>query len=137
MRKALILLFVLGLAGGARAQEAEEAEEAPSEPRRSIKVLQHPYDIATFYRSSGERNYFGYQPPPELASRYPIASYYRSQQQAVPYGYGPFWAGTYQPRPYGLSIGYRHRIGERGELFLLFPTFLAPVGPLAGAFFEK
>jgi hypothetical protein len=139
MRKSLTLLFILAVAGGAQAQEAEEREESRPEPTHRIKVLQHPYDIASFYRSSEERNYFGYQPLPEVASRYPIAGYYRSQQQNVPYGYGPFWGGGYGygSRPSGLSIGYRQRIGERGELFLFFPTFLAPVGPLAGAFFEK
>jgi len=136
MRKAVTLLFVLAVAAGARAQEAEEPEGIRPQPTRQIKVLQHPYEIASFYRSA-ERNYFGYQPLPDLSARYPIASYYRSPQQGVPYGYGQFWAGGYQRRPSGLSIGYRHRLGERGELFLLFPTFLAPVGPLAGAFFEK
>ena len=137
MRRTLTLLFVLAVAGGAQAQEPDEPEEVRTVPAHRIKVLQHPYDIASFYRSSAEPNYFGYQPLPELASRYPIASFYRSRQQGVPYGYGHFWAGGYRPRPSGLSIGYGNRLGERGELFLFLPTFLAPVGPLAGAFFEK
>ena len=50
------------------------------------------------------------------------------------YGYSNFWTGGYAaPRP-GLTMGYRRSIGQNGDLFLFAPVFLAPVGPLAGAF---
>ena len=35
----------------------------------------------------------------------------------------------------GIALHYRQRIGQNGELFLFAPTFLAPIGPLTGAFF--
>ena len=122
LKKLAFAVLALSLAGGvARAQEAED-EEARPQPVRKIKVLENPYDIASFYRSNqGGGDYFG------LASdsRYPIAGFYRSRQ-TTPYGYAPFWNHGY---------GYRRRIGENGDLFLLAPTFLAPIGPLNGAFF--
>ncbi len=135
LKKAAFAVLALALAGGALAQEAEEEQSRP-EPARRIKVLQNPYDIASFYRSSQGQDYFGYADP--LASRYPIASFYRSRQGGgyFPggYGYSAFWTGGYAaPRP-GLTIGYRRSIGQNGDLFLFAPVFLAPVGPLAGAF---
>lgn len=138
MRNTLALLLTMAVAGAAWAQEDKAGdEEGRREPAHKIRVLQNPYDIASFYRSSPGPNYFGYQPmPSDLSSRYPIASYYRSQQGGS-FGYAPFWAGGYGARRQGLTIGYRRRIGENGELFLFAPTFLAPVGPLAGAFFDR
>jgi hypothetical protein len=138
-RLALALLAVAALAGAARAQEVEEDEPRP-EPVRRIKVLEHPYDIASFYRSS-QGEYFGLsQSQGSLESRYPIASFYRSRQSGMNgYGYAPFWnhGYGYQRRGVGAvgGLGYRRRIGENGDLFLFVP-FLAPVGPLNGAFFN-
>ena len=135
LKKAAFAVLAVALAVGALAQEAEQ-EQPRSKPARRIKVLENPYDIASFYRSSPP-GYFGYTPADPLASRYPIASYYRSRQGgAFPsgYGYSAFWQGGYAaPRP-GLTIGYRRSIGQNGDLFLFAPVFLAPVGPLAGAF---
>lgn len=133
LKKVAFAVLAVALAGGALAQEAEE--QPRPEPTRRIKVLQNPYDIASFYRSSQGQGYFGYADP--LASRYPIASFYRSRQGgSFPggYGYSAFWTGGYAaPRP-GLTLGYRRSIGQNGDLFLFAPVFLAPVGPLAGAF---
>ena len=138
MLKMLALAGVfLGLAGGTMAQESEN--EQPGRGHATTdKVLQNPYDIASFYRSSQGQGYFGYAGDNDaLASKYPIASFYRSRQGGgFPggYGYSAFWSGGYAaPRP-GLTIGYRRSIGQNGDLFLFAPVFLAPVGPLAGAF---
>jgi hypothetical protein len=137
LKKAAFAVLAVVLAGGALAQEAEEEQPRP-EPTRHIKVLQNPYDIASFYRSSQSQGYFGYAPQDALASRYPIASFYRSQQGGgyFPggYGYSAFWTGGYAAKHPGLTIGYRRSIGQNGDLFLFAPVFLAPVGPLAGAF---
>jgi hypothetical protein len=142
LKKLAFAVVALSLAGGAFAQEAED-EPARREPATTHKVLQHPYDIASFYRSSQGQGYFGYSGEDALASKYPIASFYRNRQGGgYPGGYGyqggygfsSFWTGGYAaPRP-GLTVGYRRSIGQNGDLFLFAPVFLAPVGPLAGAF---
>lgn len=160
-KRLAILIVAVGVAGAAWAQEPAEREDERAEPVQKIKVLQNPYDIASFYRSSGP-NYFGLQPGTDFVSRYPIAGYYRSTQgsfglQGGPdfvsrypiagyyrqhpttnaYGYGAFWTTGYGPRRLGVTIGYRRSIGQNGDLFLFAPTFLAPVGPLAGAFLDR
>jgi hypothetical protein len=159
MTKITVVLAALLMAGGAHAQEAD-FEEEPQAPTHSIKVLEHPYDIASFYRSSQSRyDYYptypglgegyygggyggGYAAP--VDPRYPIAGFYR-QGVGVGfggrgYGYSAFWTNGYRSG-WGMSVpgfqlGYRHRIGQNGDLFLLAPTFLAPFGPLSGAFFD-
>jgi hypothetical protein len=138
LKKLAFAAIVLSLAGGAQAQEADD-EQPRRDPATTHKVLQNPYDIASFYRSSQGQGYFGYAGEDALASRYPIASFYRNHQGGgYPggYGYSAFWSGGYsaqRPGP-GLSIGYRRSIGQNGDLFLFAPVFLAPIGPLAGAF---
>jgi hypothetical protein len=140
LKKLALAVTLLGLAGGAVAQEAED-EQPRREPATTHKVLQNPYDIASFYRSSqGQGNYFGYAGDDALSSRYPIASFYRNHQgggNPGGYGYSAFWSGGYgaqRPSGPGLSLGYRRSIGQNGDLFLFAPVFLAPIGPLAGAF---
>jgi hypothetical protein len=142
LKKLAYAVAALTLAGGAFAQEAED-EATRREPATTHKVLQHPYDIASFYRSSQGQGYFGYAGEDALASKYPIASFYRNRQGGgYPGGYGyqggygfsNFWTGGYSAARPGVSIGYRHRIGQNGDLFLFAPVFLAPVGPLAGGF---
>lgn len=140
MRKAagLLGLSLALVAGSAWAQEpAEESDERRPEPTHKIRVLENPYDISSFYRSSQEGAYpfFGAAPEgQEHSSRYPIAGYYRSRQSANPYGYSRFWTSGYSGRDRGgIFLGYRRRIGENGDL-LLFAPFLAPVGPLTGVF---
>ncbi len=129
----LIALVLLLGAGTSRAQALDDEETQPQEPVRKIKVLENPYDIASFYRSSqGEERYFGYQAPYDFSDRYPIAAAYRSRQTRRGFAFAPFWThGGRQPR---LVVGYRRSLGSNADLFLIAPTFLAPVGPLSSAF---
>jgi hypothetical protein len=135
-----------------RAAEEEAAvseqtgdEEAAPAPRRQIRVLHDPYQIASFYRARGG-NLFSYDPRSEP---YPIAGFYRNRQStgygpgygaAYGPGYGPgygggFWSMGYGERDRrGLVLGFRRSIGEHGDLFLIAPTFLAPLGPLTNVF---
>lgn len=125
--------LVLGLAAvSAFAQEPAEDEDARQEPKRQIRVLENPYDIASFYRSH-QGDYFGYQAP-GTGERYPIAGFYR-QNGGRSYGYSRFWTNGYSSRGGrgGLVLSYRRRIGDNGDLYLIAP-FLASVGPLSGAF---
>jgi hypothetical protein len=125
--------------------EAESAEEQ-AHPRRHIQVLEHPYDISSFYRSSQESGPvdLGYEPE-GARSRYPIASFYRSGAQGrysmfwtSGYGYGRSDMGASRARGRGLIGARRPRaLGLNGDLCLFAPTFLASVGPLTGVFFER
>jgi len=140
------MAVVLGMSALAGAQEATDETEAVT-PRREIRVLRDPYDLASFYRSA-ERPYFTYGVPSYeahageggfyagLRARHTIASFYR---QGGGGRYSAFWQSGYAARPllgpgrYGPA--YRETIGENGDLYLFAP-FLAGVGPLAGAFFR-
>ena len=117
---------------------AADAEELAAQPdtRRPLRVLENPYDISSFYRSS-DGLVFGAEGG--ASERYPIAGYYR--QRSSGYGYAQFWTNGYYDRGRGrghagLGIGYRRAIGENGDLFLFAPAILAPVGPLTGVFFD-
>jgi hypothetical protein len=169
---AFLMVALLGVAS-ARAQEAATEDEAAETqaPRRTIRVLDNPYDIASFYRSSSSGPYFHapvdfyhlrpspYGPPTSYRGQYPIASYYRSQQGnyfglQTPVAQNPyaiasyyrssasndvrFWYGGYGPRggerrEYGR---YWNSIGENGDLFLMVPTVLAPVGALSAIYYS-
>ncbi len=121
---------------------SDDAEAAPvahdtRDYRPQIQVLEHPYDLASFYRADGgQPGFYG-----RAADRYPIASYYRGGVN--PRGYSRFWTSGYtggeRVRYSGYdSLGgrdYRDRIGENGDLFLFAPI-LAPVGPLSDVFFS-
>jgi hypothetical protein len=142
MRKLALVagLAVLWGAGAAFAQDVDHEGDAPRpEDRRPIRVLQNPYDIASFYRSSQGGEGYGSFTEDAASGRYPIASYYRGHD-ASPYGYSRFWTNGYSygrplrstAVPYGR---YAHRIGQNGDLLLMAPTFLAPMGPLTGVFF--
>jgi len=157
MRKSVFLagLVLFGAAAGALAQEtepveprpestisrdrpADQKEEARPEPVRKIRVLEDPYDIASFYRSRQTRGgFFGYGDGAQLGkvseNPYAIAGYYRNHQRAGGYGYSQFWVSGYGG-PRGRRFGYGRRIGTNGDLFLIAPTILAPLGPLTGAF---
>jgi len=121
-------------------EESQPQEEARPEPTHKIKVLHNPYELASFYRSHQNRPWFAlgasegttlgnpYEDP------YSIAGYYRSRQGSSPYGYSAFWTGGYSGRDRSVTLGFRRRIGQNGDLFLLVPTVLAPVGPLTDAF---
>jgi hypothetical protein len=148
MRTTMVALAVLTVTSGAAAQErtaeepkavpaapAQDAEDARETPRPSIRVLQHPYDISSFYRS-GESSLGPWAGLPNDPA-YRIADFYRSHQGGHPgtaHGWSAFWTNGYRaPRPAPFRP-YRRTIGENGDLFLAVP-FLAPVGPISGAFF--
>ena len=138
---AVATVVASALAQAALAQQAAEpavpdkAAEEPERtaPRPSIKVLQHPYDISSFYR--GESSLGPWAGLPNDPS-YGIAGFYRSRQggyPSSPYGWSAFWTNGYSaPRPAPFPA-YRRTIGENGDLFLMVP-FLAPVGPINSAF---
>ena len=122
--------------------ESQPQEEARPEATRKIKVLQNPYDLASFYRSHQERRWpwMSYEDASRLGNPYDdpysIAGYYRSRQGSSPYGYSAFWTGGYSGPNRPVAMGFRRRIGQNGDLFLLVPTVLAPVGPLTGVFLD-
>ncbi len=119
--------------------DADEAVVHDTRPQ--IRVLEHPYDLASFYRADGRRPGF-YE---RAGARYPIAGYYRGAVN--PRGYSRFWTSGYGPRTRTLavvpytgyeavpSLDYWSRIGENGDLFLMAPI-LAPIGPLSDVFFS-
>ena len=117
------------------AAPSQEAEESRETPRPAIRVLQNPYDISSFYRS-GESPLGPWAGLPADPA-YKIADFYRAHEGGYPggaYGWSAFWTNGYRaPRPAPLRP-YRRSIGENGDLFLAVP-FLAPVGPISGAFF--
>ena len=153
MRKSGFLagLVLLGAAAGALAQDVkpsepaeQEQEEARPEPVKKIKVLQDPYDIASFYRSqqAPAGGWFGYgygdgAPLGKVSENpYAIAGYYRNHQHSA-YGYSQFWVSGYgggYNGARGRRSMYGRRIGFNGDLFLIAPTLFAPVGPLTGVF---
>ena len=115
---------------------ADDEAAAQPETRRHIQVLQNPYDISSFYRSS-DGLVFGHDGG--ASERYPIAGFYRLGSGSSRYGYSQFWTSGYSDRGRGrarLGNGYRRAIGENGDLFLFAPAILAPVGPLTGVFFD-
>lgn len=107
----------------------EEEAAARPEPLHKIRVLQHPYDIASFYRSREDSGFYS-----GAGERYPIASFYRSRQSSP---YGQFWALGYGGRDRRGRSLFRRSIGENGDLYLFAPVVLAPVGPLSGAFLQE
>jgi hypothetical protein len=141
---ALLAVLTLALAAGAQSQEAESSDDeqavsaaaapeavAPA-PRRMIRVLQDPYDLASFYRSSQDP--WGARRARPSDPAYALAGFYRSDRSGpIMPPWAAFWGSGYANRPSGY-LGYRQSIGENGELFLAVP-FLAPVAPLSGAFF--
>ncbi len=148
MRTTWAVLAVLGFVAGAAAQEkqpegaaaapaveAKDAEQTRDTPRPAIRVLRNPYDISSFYRS-GESSLGPWAGLPSDPA-YGIADFYRSRQGdqwGGAYGWSAFWTNGYPAaRPAPLRP-YRRTIGENGDLFLAVP-FLAPVGPISGAFF--
>lgn len=131
-------LLVVGAGGTGWSQESAPAQEDTEQPKRMIRVLQSPYDLASFY--SARPGQTSVTPPVPNDPAYALASFYRSRGPSGPQGPPPgpwlwaaFWAGGYgahRPTPF---VGYRRSIGENGDLFLVVP-FLAPLGPLGGGF---
>jgi len=152
---AAVAAFVLvsGAAVSVRAQETpapaqveERDDDEAAAPRHHIQVLQNPYEISSFYRSSqaGSQTDFAYEPS-AASEKYPIAGFYRSGARGRysmfwtnGYGYGRNGYGTGALHGRGLIGARRSRaLGLNGDLCLFAPTFLAPVGPLTGVFFEQ
>ncbi len=148
MSRTLLMVAVMAVAQTAVAEETGPADTAKRSPavaeqsvtpatpaRPSIRVLRDPYDLASFYRSGGTAP-GGWAGLPDDPS-YRIAGFYRSQSgetDGSAYGWSRFWVAGYgaeRPRP---LPSYRRTIGENGDLFLVVP-FLAPLGPISGAFF--
>jgi hypothetical protein len=138
---ALLLSLLAAAASAQEAPEAPAAEEdadevAQPDTRRKIRVLENPYDISSFYRSS-DGLVFG--PEGGASEKYPIAGFYRQRGGSGAYGYSQFWSNGYSGGRRGrapLVIGFRRAIGENGDLFLFAPAILGPVGPLTGVFFD-
>ena len=117
-------------------ENAQLDERAP-DTRPKIRVLENPYDLASYYRSS-QGGFLDYRPEgSQYQDRYPIASYYRLRSSGDRRGYGPFWTNGYSSSRPRFVVGFRRRIGENGDLFLFAPTFLSPIGPLTDAFFGR
>jgi hypothetical protein len=137
MRTPMAALAVVLLSTVAMAQEAPESQEieASRPARPAIRVLQNPYDISSFYRS-GESPLGPWAGLPNDPA-FGIAGFYRSHEggyPGAPHGWSQFWTGGYKARRPVPFRPYRRTIGENGDLFLAVP-FLAPVGPISGAFF--
>jgi hypothetical protein len=148
MRTVMAALAALALAAVATAQETQPegiqtpptvqpqaSEDSKDASRPAIRVLRSPYDLSSFYRS-GESPLGPWAGLPADPA-YRIAGFYRAHEGGYPgasYGWSAFWTSGYgAPRPAPLRP-YRRTIGENGDLFLAVP-FLAPVGPISGAFF--
>ena len=140
------MAIVLGMSVLAVAQEPADEPEAQA-PRREIRVLRDPYDLASFYRAGGPPYFtvgvpaYGAEPAgagfyESLRARHSISSFYR---QGGGGHYSAFWQSGYGARrplgPGRYGPAYRDTIGENGDLYLFAP-FLAGVGPLAGAYFR-
>jgi hypothetical protein len=121
---ALVLLLSTASVQAQEAQATEEDQDQ-AQVQPPIRRVMDPYEIAdVFYRASqGEpTGLLQYR----MQSQYPIASYYRLSN-GRPIGY----RRLYSTRP----TGYAAPVWGR-QVFLFAPTFLAPVGPLAGTVFD-
>src|SRR5262245_35804926 len=110
MRKSWMVMVGLALAASPLlAQEpdhpatADEQEEARPEPVFRLRVLDNPYDISSFYRSSGGSGFYGVDEGSEHHGNayhdpYSIAGYYRSNRTGGGYGYSQFWSTGYSGR---------------------------------------
>ena len=137
----ILALGVLLLPAVARAQEpaATDTETTERDDRPQLRVLDNPYDLASFYRADDGARFAPADGYPAGLGRYPIAAYYRGASN--PNGWSRFWTNGYTNHystPQGgsmLGVDYRRGIGQNGDLYLMAPTFLAPVGPLSDFFF--
>jgi hypothetical protein len=132
MLKTSLTLMLVALAHAALAQEKPAArDDDAARPRPAIRVLQNPYDLASYYRSGGSapEGWAGLTKDPAYA----IAGLYRGEGGTSPYGWSRFWTNGYGARRPVPFAPYRRTIGQNGDLFLMVP-FLAPVGPISGAF---
>ncbi len=132
LSKTLLTLALVACTHAALAQEKpSDREEPAARSRPVIRVLQDPYDLASYYRSGGSApgGWAGLTRDPSYA----IAGHYRGEGGTSPYGWSQFWTNGYSARRPVPFAPYRRTIGQNGDLFLIVP-FLAPVGPISGAF---
>jgi hypothetical protein len=144
MRRLVWLLGVsclmVSVAGAQEREGTGQGREGQS--RRAIRVLENPYDIASFYRSNqggawsdgagaGVVPYFGLHPAKGTFDPYAISSFYRTGGGGY---YGQFWSA-------GVPTGNRQTLRRvrpiHGELFQFFPTILAPAAPLAEGYLGR
>ena len=128
------LLLTSGLAAQDAAKDAG-ANEPEQTTQRKIRVLASPYDLASFYRSSGGSGYgsgfLGDDRDGRLQGieRYPIAGYYRSDGRES-FGYWRTQSWRRAPLPI-TRTRRRTSSAHRSELYLFVPALLVPVMPLA------
>src|SRR5688572_22471785 len=116
---------------------AEDPEDARKEdPRRPIRVLGHPYEIASFYRSSQASPFAAFASyrvqPRTQASRYPIAGFYRQGGTSSPYEIASFyrqgqtgrWGGFWSSESHGLRTQLTLRPVVTADLCFAAPTVL-------------
>src|SRR5262245_59508092 len=117
MRRMLLGALALGLSTVTLA--AQEKETEPQEPARDerphIQVLQHPYDISSFYRAPGSANMGGWS----YGNSEPYGLYgYTDDSGMPPLAYrpdlrnrvfGPRWDSTFHGSGYGLNGGWGTR----------------------------
>ena len=108
-------LLLLGVAGPARPQDPAPRQEDGDtvRPKRMIRVLQSPYDLASFYASRPGRS--SVTPPMPDDPAYALASFYRSREAGPPAGpwlRAAFWARGYGAHRRTPFVGYRRSIGE-------------------------
>jgi len=71
----------------ASAQQAPEPETTPDTERPAIRVLAHPYDLASFYRSDA-----GSAPGDVRTNPHAIAGFYRSQSSPSYRPFAAYWS---------------------------------------------
>ena len=139
--KRILVLTALLFPAAAFAQEpAPDTAVEAADDRPQIRVLENPYDLASFYRADDSARFAPADGYAAGFGRYPIAAYYRGETN--PNGWSRFWTNGYsnyytstaQGRGV-MNVDYRRGIGQNGDLYLMAPTFLAPVGPLSDFFF--
>jgi hypothetical protein len=136
-------VVALVFAGGSLAQQTPEETPKPAE-KKQLRVLKDPHEISSFYRSKQESGYLTFSPygvyPSTSGWNYGPGFKGESGYWRGLYGsYSGFWSGGGYGQYYrntGRKTPYRRGIGGHGDLFLMAPVLLAPVGPLAGAYFE-
>jgi hypothetical protein len=145
MRATLATVALLTLAAGAAAQESGEGRRrpAPSRRRRARKRPRRgPRSACSGTRTrsprstapASRRSARGRACPATPPTASPTSTARARAATAGGYGWSAFWTNGYAARRPAPLRPYRRAIGENGDIFLLVP-FLAPVGPVSGAFF--
>ena len=146
MRTTMVALAVLTVTAVATAQEkpAEEAKAARPTQRRTAEArdtrgprsacCRTPTTSRPSTARASRRSARGRGCPTTPRTGSPTSTARTGRLPGTPHGWSAFWTNGYRaPRPAPFRP-YRRSIGENGDLFLVVP-FLAPVGPISGAFF--